>query len=657
MENIAHSRAKIPANMGDMRALASAVLLLCAWAGNQLRAGEVILPTELKVSGPTVSISAPLGWRYRPGAAFPLQVRVNNPGPAFRGELAITEGGGGQRCGFFGGLDFPENTTRAFALPVRAPAVSANLELAIRELNAGSTGGDARGTTGVSPVPASSGRGASVGPLRFQASLVRVLKPLAPESRIILSCGTQTPLSFGPQEEVAQLSARDFPAERWWYENVDLIVLGDGSFKSTTPAARQALRSWLLGGGRLLITSPDDLSAGIAAGLLPLDTQAGAGIVPAERSWWEEHAGLKAGGILAQKNNRPVYIALHLGFGEIVLLFPGTSAEDAREFGAAVVNHPVLQRTRDRFPDMRVQPDRYSFFAPGATSPALRSAAARWILLGAIAFCLGLALACSSRSRLMAAGWPLVVAALLGVLLARWFPERALAVSRFQLVRQSADGRAVVTEEWALIEAFNEPATVAVSGLVTPLYADTDELRSAQLEVAFDGAQPRLLTVVPPERPALFAATNLELADESSSSLPALPGGPLRCRQQDLAIALPGAVKWNGRRFHDAVWARRDGVLSWLKNVDANGGFELGSFDDALSQVRKPREAGYAGALGKAHAAALSWAAWAVKRSRRETVLFREEVPGEHGGIIELEPPAPNAGALFRILAVQATTD
>ena len=318
-----------------MRGLSFTVLLLCAWAGVQLRAGEVILQTELKVSGPSVTICAPLGWRYRPGVAFPLPVRVHNPGPAFRGELYLTEGGDGQRCGFFGGLDFPERTARVFTLPVRAPAVAANLELVIRELDAGAEGRERPATQGV-----------SVGPLRFQASLTRLLKPLAPEARIILSCGTQAPLSFGPREELVQLSAREFPDEQWWYENVDLVVLGDGSFKAASPAARQALRLWLLGGGRLLIASQDDLSAAIAAELLPLRAQADAGVVPAERSWWEEHAGLQASGILAQKNKRPVYINLHLGFGEIVLLFPATSAEDAREFGAAVANHPVLQRLR-----------------------------------------------------------------------------------------------------------------------------------------------------------------------------------------------------------------------------------------------------------------------------------------------------------------------
>ncbi|MGD0089219.1 MAG: hypothetical protein ABSE73_04805 [Planctomycetota bacterium] len=620
--------------------------LLHFWAGAQLRAGEAALQTELKVLGPAVSISAPLGLRYRPGMAFPLQVRVHNPGPAFRGELFLTEGRNGPRYGFSGGLDFPAHTARVFTLPVRAPTVAANLELVLRELSA--AGAEQQGQPGLRPAQAG-----SVGPMRFQASLARVLKPLPPDARIIVSCGARTPLSFGPQEEVAEFSARELPDEEWWYENVDLVVLGDGSFKDAPPAAQLALRLWLLGGGRLFIASQEALSAAIGAQLLPLDAQAAAGVIGADLGWWEEHAGLKPDGILAQKNNRPVYIALPLGFGETALLFPATSAEDAREYGAAVANHPLLQRARDRFPDVRVQPDRFTAFAPGTASPALRSAAALWILLGAVAFCLGLALAYSSRSRLVAVGWPLAVAALLAVLLVRWFPERALAVSRLQLVRQAADARAVVTDEWALVEAFNEPASIAVTGLATPLYADTSELNSTQADLAWGGAQPQLQTVVQPDRPALFTAAKVELPSECDAVFPTLPAGLLRCRGQDIQLRLPDAATGSGLRFRNAIWARADGALCWLKDVDAGGSFELASYEDALSHVRKPRDAGYGGALGQAHAEALKWAAQAVQRGRRETIIFWEQVPGENSGRIELGPPAPNAGTLFRILAVE----
>jgi hypothetical protein len=601
---------------------------------------EVPLQTELKVSGPAVSLVAPLGLRYRPGVAFPLQIRVYNPGSAFSGEILLAEGDAGERCTLLEGLDFPERTARVFTLPVRAPAVSANLTLSLRERNAG--GG--------------------IGALRFQASLARVLKPLAPDARLILVCGTGAPLAFGPQEEVAQLAGREFPDEDWLYDNVDLVVLGDAALKDATPAAQQALRRWLLGGGRLLIAANEALAAAIAAGLLPLDegrgtgsqqqTEAARGTIGSDRRWWEQHAGLTAGGILAQKNNRPVYIHLTLGFGEIALLFPATSVEDAHEFGAAVVNSSVLQKPRDRFPDVRVQPDRYSAFPPGVASPAARSAAVRWLLLGAAAFCLGLALAYTSRSRLVAAGWPLVVAAFMAVLLAKWFPERNAAVSRVQFVRQSSDQRALVTAEWACVEALTEPAPVAIAGQVTPLYADTGELRNAQTELAVNGAGPRLATVVYPGTPMLFADICVETPTENRI-VPMLPSGPLHCRQPDGTITLPGSDSWARTRFHDAVLARADGTLWWLKDVDSSGNCVLASFNDLIAHIGRSPDAGRDDALRKSRATLLSWAARDIARSGRETVLVWEQLPGDRSGIIACAPPTPDAGSLFRILAIQ----
>ncbi|MCY3021706.1 MAG: hypothetical protein NTW87_22060, partial [Planctomycetota bacterium] len=64
----------------------SAVLLCCS---AHTSAGEIALATELKVSGPVVTVRAPLGLRYRPGYPLPLQVRVHNPGAAFNAELFV----------------------------------------------------------------------------------------------------------------------------------------------------------------------------------------------------------------------------------------------------------------------------------------------------------------------------------------------------------------------------------------------------------------------------------------------------------------------------------------------------------------------------------------------------------------------------------------
>ncbi|MCY3023316.1 MAG: hypothetical protein NTW87_30425, partial [Planctomycetota bacterium] len=446
----------------------------------------------------------------------------------------------------------------------------------------------------------------------------------------------------------------------WMYENLDLVVLGDGSFKDASPAARQALRRWLLGGGRLLIAAGEALPAAAAARLLPLDEAAAGGVMGADRLWWEKHAGLKADGVLFQKNERPVYIHLSMGFGEIVLVVPATGAEEAREYGAAAVNHPVLQRRRDGIPDLRVQPDRYAAFTPGVASAGLRGRAARWIGIGALVLCLGLALGYTSRSRLTAAAWPLVVAIFLAVLLAKWFPVRDLAVARVDLVGQSADGRALTTREWALVEAFNDPASVSIAGLVTPAYADTAELNSAQVEVALSGAQPRVNTVVYPAQPVLFTVAATQPAGGRDSPVPpqgegapAWPLRTLRSRAGDAAITFSAGPALQRFTGGVAVWVRADGSLHVLKNLDAGGAFDLAPFDDWVSTVRGAPGAGDE-ATARARATALGWASREALRAGRDALIVWQELPGEHGGLVELEPPSTNAGGKFRIVAVQA---
>jgi hypothetical protein len=595
--------------------------LLCFAAVLSLRAAavEVPLATELKVSGPAVTIRAPLGLRYRPGYALPLQVQVYNPGPAFTGALYVVEGDDGPRCGFLEGLNFPERTARAVTLPVRAPAVTATLALILRE-----------------------GGAATAGPLRFQASLARVLKPLAPDAQVIISCGGALPLSFGPQQEVVPLDARDLPAEDWMYEPLDLIVLGDGSCREAPPAAQQALRRWVASGGRLLAASSDALAFAAAGGFLPLDTAA-AGTIGADRAWWEQHAGLTPRNILFEKQNRPLYVHFPLGLGHVVLLFPATSAEDAREFGARAVNHPVLRRARTPVADLRIQPDRFAAFTGGVATTAARQQAGRWTLLGALALCVSLALAYTSRQRLTAAGWPVVVLALLAVLLAKWFPARELGVSRVQLVRQTSDGAVTVTEEWACVEAHTAPQTVALRGAVTPVYADADELRATPLQVALDGPAPVLQTAVYPNQAALFRACSVVTTPGATGRSPVL----LHVQGTTLRVVAPHAAT-------AAVWASAKGSLSVLANIGGSGAVDVQPFSDWASVLRAQ---GMDGSLLQARAAALSWASREALRSGRDTLIFWRELPGEQTGLIELESPAPNAGSLFQISAVQVEVE
>ncbi len=229
----------------------------------------VPLPTELKVSSVAVSIRAPLGFRYRPGEAFPLELHVDNPGPAMDGEWVAVEGGAdgnewGERTMVPGAMALTPGKSR-FLLPMRAPGVSASITLVLR----GGVNGGAKAEL-------------------FRASLSRVLKPLPSDGRIILVCGGGV-APKGPQDQAARLTASELPAEGWIWESVDWVVLNDAAIKDSAPEAKAALRRWLVGGGRIFLGSREAFSAALNADLLPLATN---GVIGSDWNWWEANAGL-----------------------------------------------------------------------------------------------------------------------------------------------------------------------------------------------------------------------------------------------------------------------------------------------------------------------------------------------------------------------------
>src|SRR5579862_639750 len=458
-------------------------------------AGEnfIPLPTELRVSSVSVSMRAPLGLRYRPGEAFPLELHIDNLASAMDAELLAIESGGTSDAGDWAEravlpspLTLPQGKSQ-FMLPMRAPAVSASIVLVLR----GASNGGGRAEL-------------------FRASLSRVLRPLNGGGRVILVCGSGA-APRGPEDQAAQLSARELPAESWMWESVDWVVLNDASIKDARAESRDALRRWLLGGGRIFLGSRDAFSAALAAHLLPLETTSDIG---SDMNWWRKNTGLTGDDVLAaSKNFRPVYARLKMGFGQIVFLFPGSDATDAD--GAAVFNRPDLQRHRAELPDARIQPDRFGAFVPAAPSAARRGAVMLWAGIGALILCAALIYAHTSRSKLEAALLPFGAGALLVALIAHGFPRPELMVSRVRLERRSADG-AIVREEWALLESFRRPletlARGPANGTLAPRFDALDDLRTARLERWNETGRLALgrIAVSPNQAAMLFAETTFE---------------------------------------------------------------------------------------------------------------------------------------------------
>ena len=618
------------------------IVFASALAGGETPPGAVPLATELKVSGPEVAVRSPLGLRYRPGCSFPLQVYVHNPGAGFDADVQIVEGDGesGSRSSLRDAVTFPAGVSRILSLPVRGGSVTANLTLSIREVD----------------------KSSGVGPLRFRASLSKIFKPLAPEGRIVVSCGTiGSALPHGGLYGSAQIAAKDFPDEAWMYESIDLVILGDPSLKDVPPAAKAALRQWLLGGGRLLVASNDALPGAIAAGLFPLELAPAEQTIGADRAWWEQHAGLAEGDILASKNNRPVYARLKIGLGQVVFLFPATRMEDASEFGTRIFTHPALQRESSRLPDFRVQPDRYEAFTSGSATASRRDASMKWIVLGALAMCASLAMASSSRSRLVAIGWPIALMALLAVMLANWFPVPELIVSRIEVARVSEDGRAFTRHEWTCVETFHDSCALSadgpVGGSMTPLYSDTAELKSSETNYMETDQRLSLqnMAVIPNQPLLVFAAGTRVLPQ--SHALP--PASSLHSKSGKFSLNYRtfGGGDDEGPGLADSIGRSTAALLCseqclWLvTELDSKNGFAIRRLDDLPSVVREALHTAD-DSLVNARVAALRWVSREAFRSGRDTLIFLNPPP--QAALCELENSAEN-GSRFVLCSMSVT--
>lgn len=448
------------------------------WLAMSLALGTenaIVLQTELKVQSVGVAVRAPLGWQYRAGELFLLEVFVDNPGAAMSAEIALTEGNAS------GG--FAERTAPVVSLPsgksrhvlsARTSPVAPALSLSIRSHSDG--GGSAE---------------------LFRASLSPLLSPLPAGGRLILVCSNSPAgrlASLGPNDSSPHCSAKELPDQLWMWESVDWLVLSDGAIKDINGPVRAVVNAWLAGGGRIFLGSAEALSAAHKQGLLPLSAEKP---YEAEVSWWEKNAGLRKENVLAEKNFRPVFAWLSKGLGKVVFLFPGANAGDAD--GAAVFNRVELQRPRANLPDVRIQPERYEMFAPAVAGAGRRSAVLWWAALGAVLIGAALFYAHSSKSKLEAAILPFGAALLLAALISHGFPRAELLASRVCFERHAADS-SLVKDEWTMLEAFRRPMECSVRGTagatVAPIFDEPGDLRSAGLSRSIEGGRMKLDGVV-----------------------------------------------------------------------------------------------------------------------------------------------------------------
>ena len=572
----------------------------CIYSTHASNTNERLLHTSLKFNGPIVHVRAPLGFRYRPGYAIPVQITVSNDGsqPNFNADITILEGLSGAdeiRTTLVRNMTVDNNTRQTPYVPVRAPDGAANLTLLIRE----------------------SGAGEETRSLRFQASLQDIFKPLDTNARLILAYGKI------PPRDVIYMTPKEFPDETWMYESADLVVLGDDSFnKDASPNAKQALRKWLLGGGRVLLASQIALRAGIDCGLLPIapGTNYGSGV-----KWWEQNAGLKDADIVKSKEHHNIYGQLRMGLGRVAFLFPGACLEDAQSnYGLELFESMALKRINSI--DFRVQAGRLGAFACDTSNAGRRTTCMLWMVAGAVMFCLALALSLTSRSRWEVAGLPFAVTALLSVLLANWFPPPNLVVSRVQWARRSADGRAVTWNEWTLLKSFQYHVPAVISGppeeSLTQVWESPDDLQKAQCGITQLDGIVRINVDVWPDLPAILFATHVS---EDGPPGAAMTRPILRDTTGKKQVLLPPSFT---RSFHlsHAILICADKSVWHIRNLKiADESFQLSKEPEAIANALLCDGQLKTTPATQAHETILNSIAEEIKLSDQDTLVYWED--------------------------------
>ena len=604
---------------------------------------EVPLVNALKSNSHLlVSVRLPFGQRYRAGCAFPIKALLSSSGPIHNVNVKITEGDGDYGVDATVMNDQPLTPAKSQSRPVcvRATDIRADLNVLVSDPGSANT-------------------------VLFKGSLKPVLQPLPDETRVVLCCGDHSSEGL-PKElnHVIPVTAKSFPDHDWMYESIDLVILSDGSFKDASPAARDALRAWLLGGGRLLVTSASAgaLQAAIAAKLLPIKAGANVNPVPTDFKWWEANAGLTAADIMLRKNTlTPVYVQAQMGFGRVVFLYPGNDEADAHRYGLDLFKNPVLDRIRDRLPDQRVQPKACDTIVRRIMAPGRMSRSGIFFGVGALIFCGVLAGCYRVRSRLEAIGWVVCMPAILAVLLNSCFPEPRCVVSRVAWNSISRDGAASVRKEWALIEAFRHPEIVTVTGpangTLMPVYPDKDHLFDAQFSMPVPGDRLQLENLyITEDAPALFEGVRVDAHDRGAAPPETVS---LRSRKDGVTLLCHPPRDWRSARL--AIWIDAQGSRKFIEQVDSREGFEVSKCADDRAAIRASIGSSGGQDVVNARAALLTQAARAAQEngSGRDTLIFWSgetesiesplvEFPAESG-----QPP-PEEGARFAVWCVEA---
>lgn len=276
-----------------------------------------VLPLALPASAAgqlTMTARALLQGHARVGAWMAIEVQLTNDGPAISGELRM-DAGSGSTTRFSMQVDLPTSSRQTYVLHAQAPAFTRSLKVDLV----------ANGTSLASQ---------TVAYLVHDAGQL-VVGVLAEQPKGIVAELNLPASPTGAAAVVVPLSVTDLPDRVEGWATLDRLIWQDVDSSSLSPGQLAALRAWLAGGGRLVITGgtagigtlsafPDDLLPFRPTATLDLDPAKLTGLlgeVPTGAAILPSMAGtLDHGQALATSGDRAVVAELSYGSGSVTLV-------------------------------------------------------------------------------------------------------------------------------------------------------------------------------------------------------------------------------------------------------------------------------------------------------------------------------------------------
>ncbi len=278
-------------------------------------------PVVMAAEGFTMTARALLQGHVRTGTWFAVAIDVENAGPTVTGELRIS-GGVDSRTRFGTPVELATGSRKQYVLYAQPPTFGGNMTVQL-------VSGDAVVAEAKVAVALHDQRQLMVGVVSENPA--RVVGEL-----------DLLPGQDGIAPTIIPLSARDLPDRVQAWSALDRLVWQDTDAADLTPGQLAALRTWVAGGGRLVIIGgtagadvltafPDDLLPYRPTGTLDIDPsvlRSLLGNVPADATTLAAYAGELIGGrSLATSGDRVVAADRRFGAGSVTLLgFDPTSS-------------------------------------------------------------------------------------------------------------------------------------------------------------------------------------------------------------------------------------------------------------------------------------------------------------------------------------------